>query len=164
MRVLGLDNATTKCGYAVIDDGELVDYGLINLKKECGYKAKYMERILKLVQMVDVMVLEDDIDKLFIEETHLASKGSKRRNVSVFRKLTELAGCIKMVGESREVEYYAVLPSSWRSEHNMTRERKEQKKSAIKIANEIYGLDLKSKDDDIAEAILIARHGYNKYK
>ena len=53
MKVLGIDNSTNVNGFAVIEDGELIDYGVIELKKDCPSDFDYMQRISELVKILD---------------------------------------------------------------------------------------------------------------
>jgi len=164
LKVLGLDESTNINGYCLYEDG-IVEYGKIELKRACLPDDDYIDRIIELIKILGIQIQEFNPDIIGLEEDTLQedNKGfGKERNsygargFNTFKKLTENVGNIKVLSRVNDIRVITAYPSEWRSPYNISQDRKTAKKQAVDIVNKKFGLDLDYKDDDIAEAILIA--------
>jgi Holliday junction resolvasome RuvABC endonuclease subunit len=168
LKVLGLDQSSNINGYCLYD-GEIVEYGKIELKRMCLAEADYIDRIIELIKILGIQMSEFNPDIIGLEEVTLQQDsgfGSKRNSYgalgfNTFKKLTEVVGNLKVLSRVNNVSVITVYPSEWRSVYGISKDRKLAKKEAVDIVNELFGLNLNYKDDDVAEAILIAKFIYD---
>ena len=113
MRILALDQSSRVSGWAIFDDGELVEYGKIDLSKE----TQIGERLHKLRESIHKMINELNIDKVILEDIYM--DGQKINNVQTFKILAEVFGvlfelCIALnIPEAQAwvLEHYNIKPS-----------------------------------------------------
>ena len=165
MKILGIDAATKKTGYGIIDynTGQLVDYGLIRTNS-----SDVRDRIKEIYNELKTIVNNYDIKVVVVEDIPVNSHS----NLKTGKDLSILHGVILGVCFEQCLPYKVYLPSAWRSivgTYDGTREgmkRDIQTQVAIDKVNEIYNLNFnyyvrdtkeRQSDDDMAEAILIAR-------
>lgn len=185
MKIFSLD-ISTNTGFAYFEDGNLKEYGLIclnnkeNKKKSIAefgkYPENYQEYALTLAKKIkakmDSLVSEDfwDDGMILIEET------TKSRAVYT-QKILEFIHCqfIRLfAGRGYIIKY--IKTGEWRKciELKMTNEDKKsnqevrkgkkrglitKKHLSVRMANELFDLGLKIKDNDIADAILVGYVG-----
>lgn len=172
MRVLGIDQSTSKTGWALFDNGKLEDYGLIELekliKKDDRFENKeYLDRIVLLKEIILDMVREKGVDIVGFEDIIMTSFGGKSSSnqVDVFKKLAKALGVLE-VGMIENDIYYITTPAGvWRTGLKLGKKREEIKANTIKYVNEKFGLDLKEynpkssiNDDDVGDAIGIGEY------
>ena len=75
MRMLALDQASRITGWAIFEDGELIEYGKIDLSKE----DQIGQRLHALRGLVQGMIEELKIDKVILEDIYM--KKQKINNV-----------------------------------------------------------------------------------
>ena len=172
MSILGIDAATKKTGYGIIDenDGVLVDYGLIKTTSD-----DVRDRIKEIYFEIKKIIKENDIKVVVVEDIPI----SNRNNLKTGKDLSILHGVILGVCFEQRLPYVIYAPSSWRSivgTYNGTRDgmkRDYQKQRAVDEVNKVYNLgfryfirDTKKNisDDDKAEAILLAYAYYLENK
>ena len=153
MKILALDNATKKCGYAVLNDSKLICYGVIEeTDKSLDTRLKGLYRkIKKLVMLhkVDMIVCEDNYS---------------HANIQVLKGLCLLEGVILAIGFDFNIPVKRVLASVWRKKigfktgSNTGQKREVQKQFALDFVNLQLGAKVTS--DDVAEAICI---GYTHF-
>lgn len=168
MEILGIDAATKKTGYGIINDktGELVDYGLIKTSSD-DVRDRMKEIYFELIKIIK----EHDIKVVVVEDIPV----NNHSNLKTGKDLSILHGVILGVCFEQCLPWVVYAPSSWRSvvgTYDGTREgtkRDVQKQVAVDKVNELYNLNFKyfardtkenQSDDDKAEAILIARSFY----
>ena len=168
MEILGIDAATKKTGYGIIDaeTGALVDYGLIKTSSE-DVRDRMKEIYFKLKEIIQ----RNDIKVVVVEDIPV----NNHSNLKTGKDLSVLHGVILGVCFEQCLPWVVYAPSSWRSvvgTYDGTREgtkREIQKQVAVDKVNELYNLNLhyfvrdtkeNQSDDDKAEAILIARSFY----
>ena len=172
MEILGIDAATKKTGYGILDyeTGELVEYGLIKTNSD-----DVRDRMKEIYFELKRIIKDKDIKVVVVEDVPVNSHSNLRTG----KDLSILHGVILGVCFEQCLPYEVYLPSAWRSivgTYDGTREgtkRDKQKQVAVAKVNEIYNLDFKyferdtkenKSDDDMAEAILIARSAYLEKK
>jgi Holliday junction resolvasome RuvABC endonuclease subunit len=163
IKVLGLDSATKKTGYACTEDSKLISYGLI----KADNKEKNTDiRIEQIYKQLKEIVLIFKPDYICFENT------PSFNNPQLARDLSRLHGCIMSICYDYDVGFRDYMPSQWRKmigTYDGKREhmkREYQKQMAVEICNKKYGTNFiynkndDKTDDDIAEAILIAESFY----
>lgn len=168
MEILGIDAATKKTGYGIIDaeTGALVNYGLIKTSSD-DVRDRMKEIYFKLKEIIQ----RNDIKVVVVEDIPV----NNHSNLKTGKDLSILHGVILGVCFEQCLPWVVYAPSSWRSvvgTYDGTREgmkREIQKQVAVDRVNNLYNLNLKyfvrdtkenQSDDDKAEAILIARAFY----
>lgn len=161
---LSFDASTTSTGYAIFDDGVLVEKGLIRSKKKDS-----IERISEIYDGCRKIFSRNIYDYVFIEDVPLSSVVNRR----VAENLLLLQGTILSLCIERGCQFVQMEPSNWRKLSGLKagRKREEQKKAAIELVNELYGFDYKwidgkydtiTGDSDVCEAILVGIAGMKK--
>ena len=162
MKILALDFATRKTGYAIFIEGELVDYGVFKSNSD-----NIHERILQIREnIVNKLSNFGEMDSIILEETPMGSKN----NLKVAHDLCVGQGMILGLCCQLGLGLSLYFPTAWRSivgTYDGTREgtkRANQKTKAVDIVNNLYNLNFKyypsdtkkhTSDDDICEAILL---------
>lgn len=146
--ILSLDISTTSTGYAIYQDGNLTDFGVI------APTGKVISRIEKIAQKVDELMQEYKPDVVYAEEPEPAFV---KNNIDVYRKLTFTHGAIAIVLNHYDKEMLLCSSSHWRKQVGIKTgrgiTRAQLKPLDIAKANELFKID--TKNDDIADAILI---------
>ncbi len=172
MKILGIDAATKKTGYGIIDEhtGDLIDYGLIKSDLK-----DITDRMKEICIGIRDIIKDNDIKVVVVEDVPV----SRYSNLKTGKDLAMLQGIILGVCFEQDLPCVAYKPSAHRSingTYDGTRQgmkRAVQKKVAVDKVNELYNLkfnyferDTKARqsDDDMAEAILIARAFYLENK
>lgn len=164
MTTLGID-ASTKCtGYAVFRDGELIDYGKVSSDKD-----NWRERVVFMMKEVARLAKEYSADEI-VAEVPVRTLA----NVNTLEQLFSLHGALLGISAVLHIRFVPIEVNSWRKKLGLLKDipkstkdkRAILKERSIKMANELYGLELvwksassKYNDDDISDAILIA-HTY----
>lgn len=154
MKVLALDISTKSTGYAVFDEGELVQSGCIT-----ATSASVLERIEKITKELEEKVDIDSIDKVIVEDPLPAFCG---HNVAVYKALTYAQGSIAIMlhrhNRSLKMEFFT--SSEWRAKCGIHTgrgiKRDSLKQLDIDFVKENYN---KTVNDDEADAIGIG-HAY----
>lgn len=148
----GIDASTNKTGIAIMTDGELVYYTLIDLHKEKDAMKRIPNMLIKICEVLD----QYDIDAVYME------KAFKMSNTDTTIKLANLAGGVILYCAQNKIEFNNPLPSVWRAKIGIEQGKKVKrdvlKAEAIKAVKDEYGLNV---GDDEAEAILICRSAFD---
>lgn len=150
MKILALDQSSRVSGWAVFDDGELIEYGKIDLSKE----SQIGERLHKLRQLIFNMIKELNIDKVILEDIYM--DGQKINNIQTFKVLAEVFGVLFELCIDLNIPVEAVLAGTWKSTLNIKgKTRPEQKRAAQTWVQENY--NIKASQDEV-DAICIGSH------
>lgn len=146
-RILGIDNATKRAGFAIFEDGKYL-YGGIKIMNEENPTA---ERIAELKQWLISMILLWEIDVVGLENVQYQG------NPKTLITLAKLLGVLENAAyEVTRKSPYVVSASTWKSYSNVKgKNRDMQKQNAQRIVKEIYGIIVSS---DLADAILLTRY------
>ena len=151
MVICGIDASSNKTGIAIFEDGKYIEHKLIDLHK---IKDSH-ERIPKMMLAICEYLGKHQIDKIIIEESMMTN------NILTVKMLASIAGAVMYYAASHGIEFQLDLPSVWRKRIGLTQGRAKRetlKAEAIEAVKQEYGLRV---SDDIAEAILIARSGFD---
>lgn len=182
MKILGLD-ISTKTGYAVIEDGRLIDYGLVKPAKPHTNDEFYLPDFVALfharliAEHLLELIIKFNPDAIYVEQTN----GSRNRTT---QKVLEFIHCcfLAIICDERssvipDVNY--IDTSQWRSAINLalTKDQRKHNKEVkqktkrgkitpkhlvVDWANRTYNLSFKKKDHDVADGIALAHVGYIK--
>lgn len=142
MRILSLDASTSATGWAIWEDGELLDSGCFRPNSKLSWEARSFK--------VAGFVADQQFDMLVMEDVPL-----QRNGLPTLAKLCVLSGMIRFAAGNK---VYLFQPNKWRSKAGLSpfkKHRDELKQAAVDKVNELYNLDLALKDNDRAEAIMI---------
>lgn len=161
--IMGID-ASTKCtGYSIFKDKELIAYGKIPI---IDTDNNWRHNILYMVNELNKLMNKYNVDTIAVETPVKTIK-----NVETLQMLFTLNGAILSLANFRNISFIPVEVNGWRKSLGLLKDiprdvkdkRSILKERSIKMANELYGLDLvwksrtsKFNDDDISDAILIA--------
>lgn len=160
---MGLDGSTTSSGWCIFDDDKLIHYDKIVITDK---DLKWRERIVIMMQKVATIAQKYNVEEICVE-----IPVKSLANVNTLEQLFSLHGAILGMASALHIKFTPIDVATWRSYTGISEgiPRKEKnkrfilKERSIKLANELYNLDLKwisktSKlnDDDISDAILIA--------
>jgi len=147
MIYIGLDQSSKVVGYAIMNDDNLIDYGVYNTPET----KDVMMRVSCILDFLDSLVTKHTKDSEYIiafEDTQ-----ESRMNVNTFQLLTKVLGALEYWAFHNNHNYKVCHVSSWRNHAEVKGKRREEKKAnAIRIVKEKFNIDAL---EDAAEAILI---------
>lgn len=149
MRLLALDQSSRITGWAYFKDGELQEYGKIDLTTDdIGLRLNQLrDRIVELI-------MNFDIDEVAFEDIYM--DGQRVNNVATFKVLAEVFGVCYELFTDMEIKNTAVLAGTWKSTLGIKgKTRPEQKRAAQVYVKNKYGIDV---IQDIVDAICIGDH------
>ena len=151
MKILALDLSTKSSGWAIFQDGILIDYGCIS-----STSTDLMKRInIMLDGIKEILQKHNDIEKIYAEEVR---PENGMQNIKTHRALMWLLGVIalEIYNFNKKIELELVYPSSWRAAIGIKTgrgiKRTSLKEKDMQFVKENYNLDV---NDDIADAICI---------
>ena len=160
--IISFDASTTSTGYAIFDNGVLVEYGAIRPKGDID------ERIKQIYLEIKEKFQKHKFEYVFIEDVPLSSRVNRR----VAEKLLLLQGTVYTLCLEHECEFIQMEPTNWRKLSGIKSKKRDlQKEEAIMAVNEKFGLnyewvdskfDSKTGNSDVCEAILIGLAGMIK--
>lgn len=167
MKVLGLD-VSTKTGYAVMEDGALVDYGLLKAPVigDDGYSL--IETSQKMASFVSEVVIKHNPDFIVIEQTNPG-----RFRVQKLLEFIHMAILLDLKNKNQNLKVNYMDTSQWRSaiklrlssdqrKHNKKVKNKQAKGKvtakhlSVQWVNLHFDKKFKVKDNDICDAICLA--------
>ena len=151
MKILALDLSTKSSGWAIFQDGILIDYGCIS-----STSTDLMKRInIMLDGIKEILQKHNDIEKIYAEEVR---PENGMQNIKTHRALMWSQGVIalEIYNFNKKIELELVYPSSWRAAIGIKTgrgiKRTSLKEKDMQFVKENYNLDV---NDDIADAICI---------
>lgn len=146
MKLLSLDQATHITGWAVFEDGKLINQGKIEANhSDLGERLYYIKKeVISLIEKFD-------IDEVVYEDIQL--QANVGNNVQTFKSLAELFGVLYETFTELKIPNSATLATSWKSALGIKGKRRdEQKRNAQTWVINNYCLQV---SQDIADAICI---------
>lgn len=154
-RVLSCDQATRVSGYAVFDNGEYVESGIVDLSKST---LETPERSFVMAKELWKVIKKYKPDYLILEETQ------NQNNVKTVQVLSRLQGMIIGYAEAHKVKTYMIQPSKWRKALSYTQgpkiRRDALKQQSLEYVKKNLGLDL---SEDAAEAVCLGIAAHQIY-
>ena len=151
MVIAGIDASTKKTGIAIMNDGKYETHVLLDHHKETDVHKR-----------IELMVRDiwDTLDK-FQPDVVRMEESMMTTNIDVVKKLSNLAGAVWTWCIMNQRPFVLILPTAWRKAIGLTQGK--TKRDALKVeamlaVKQEYGLEV---TDDAAEAILVARSGFD---
>ena len=152
MIVVSMDQSTRCSGYAVFENAQYVESGVIDMSKS---KLKTDKRSFEMAKALWKIIKKYNPEHLVIENVQQQS------NPNTMIVLARLAGMIIGYAEAHNVHVHILLPSQWRKVLGYSQgakvKRQELKQQSIDYVKEHFGLDL-AEDECEAIAEGIAAH------
>jgi len=161
MKLLALDLSTKSSGYAVFENGELIDYGCFT-----SASTDLIKRIKVMTDGIkNVIDKHIDITKIIVEEVRPEGTGYGVGNLKTHRALMWCQAAIAFMlhdnYKNLEMEY--IYPSSWRASIGIKTgrgiKRTTLKEKDIEFVKEKWNIDV---NDDEADAICIGYASSNE--
>lgn len=146
MITMALDASSTCTGWSVFEDGNYIESGFIDLKKDKDSE----HRIYEMAKKIGEKIYYYQPHKIILEDTMMSS------NVSTLKLLANLAGAIKFYCYLHNYNIETLYPSEWRKLLHIQEKgakRNELKNKAFNICVDQLGLD--NLIEDQAESVCI---------
>lgn len=145
LRVVSFDQSTRCSGYAVFEDGEYIESGIVDMSKS---KLETDKRSFEMAKELWKIIKKYKPDEIVLENVQQQS------NPATMIVLARLAGMIIGYAEAHNVHVHILLPSQWRKALGYSQgakvKRQELKQQSIDYVKENFGLCL---PEDQCEAI-----------
>ena len=185
MKILALDQSSTATAYSIMQDGKLIDYGLIkpkSSKRVAGVTIKEelhlititmpeeeydttLLRISYICDMVKKLIKKTKPNRVAFEEIYVAPSFNpitkrmdySRVNISGFRSLSRLQGQLSRILWESEIPYDIILEQTWITAFGKynSKIKREERKDDV-MAKVNEMYGLDITVDDISDAIGIA--------
>lgn len=148
MRILALDQSSRVSGYALFEDGALLQSGTIQLtNNDIG------TRLTQFRDTIDEFITVWDVDYVIYEDIQLQEKIKGETvntgNVATFKILAEVIGVLEELLTELGIKHEAVLATVWKSALSIKgKYREEQKKNAQAYVKKQYGLEVSEDESD----------------
>ena len=150
-KILALDQSSRITGWAIFDNGKLVNYGKFNAEV---VGANIGDRLEFIRNKIRKLIEDNQINEVIMEDIQM--QGNVVNNVQTFKVLAEVFGVISELLVEMKIPQSAVLASSWKSALGIKgRARAEQKQNAQKWVIDTYSV---KPTQDECDAICIGAH------
>lgn len=146
-RILAVDQATQISGYCILEDNEILDYGLKKFNN-----GNIVQRMIDMRNWIIDMVEEFEIDVVLLEDIQLQA------NKNTFMKLSGFLYVLQTTLLEHDTPYEIVPCGVWRKHCEIKgKKRQELKSNSKKFVFEHFGLQV---SDDTSDAICLAIYGH----
>lgn len=147
MKILALDQALVVSGWAVFCDGQLIAANKFEIPKS----HRMERRLLDMYKRLTDLYHEYEFEAVYFEDIQLQAG-----NALTFKHLAYAQAAIIMWCGYMSIPWFTLAPSHWRKVlgGSFGRKRADQKRHAIDLVRDWYGVDVPS---DVADAICIGR-------
>lgn len=152
-RLIALDQGSKNCGFAILEDGKVVDSGVI--------KTKGKDRIKRYKQMLDDLinlVCDNPCTLMAIEDVFLKRSGFSNPKTS--KIMGETRGVIMSVGLNYDMEIMSINPSDITSYLGINTRTDNKKLVTQTYVKNLVGHDVL---EDEADAVILGIIAYNRY-
>lgn len=154
MKILAIDQGSTKCGWAFLIDGEVQQSGVWRLKG-VDRKARYG----MLIETLNNMIADEAINYMAIEDVFLKRSGFS--NPKTLKIMGETRGIITAVGLMYNLEIQDINPSDITKFLGInTRAQNKKEVTRIYVAD-LMGVKLEDVSEDEADAVILGLIAYN---
>ena len=150
MKICGIDASTKKTGIALLDDGKLIEYRLLDYSRELDLDKRMREMCTSIDELLDYF----DPDLIICEDVWVS------KNPNTAKILARLGGAVYMWAILNNINFKFVVPSAWRSAVGINISKQTRvtlKQLSINKVKEDYGIE---PGEDVCEAILIGASGF----
>lgn len=162
--IVALDPSTKVIGWALMDDEQVYDYGAIQIEGD-GLDEKLDDLRCKVADlMVSLFGYQDDSLELCGIEMPVLHRRHSKQNVHTLKVLAQVVGAIRCTIYPWAYEVLEIIPSQRLLALGLPArmKRADAKAAVLRNVNQIYGLELSSKEHDTADAIAVGRAGLLK--
>lgn len=106
MKMMSLDQSTTRSGFSVFVDGQYIKSGLIDKHKNRDLNSRFKE----MYEGIHNVIEKERPDIVILEDTQMQGG-----NGATFKILCQLQGAIMGMCYAMNIKFYVVSPSQWRS-------------------------------------------------
>ena len=146
--ILALDQASRTSGFAVFQEGKLIDQGTFTFDDD-----DFSLRLVKIRNKVISLIEQYNINKILLEDIQLQGQTN---NVETYRKLAEVRGVLSELACEMKIPHEIIHSQSWKSTLGIKgRDRNTQKRNAQAFVTSTYGLHV---SQDASDAICIGTH------
>lgn len=138
--ILAFDVGNTT-GFAILTTQATFNVGTIEAPNFSDYET---------VRRIQSLIIQASPCLVVIEDAFMM------RDISVVKKLSYRVGSIATIASLNDQDHIRVLATQWQSPMIGKLPRKEGKAASVAKANSIFGLQLKLKDEHIADALMLA--------
>lgn len=146
MRVISFDQSSAITGYAIFEDGNYIQSGVIDLRNDHNTINRTKNMMLLICQLIN----SKQIDTVIFEDIQ------RQTNTATYKLLSQLQGAMMYFCYSNEIKYIALPSSTWRKILGFKQGgrvlRKQLKVQAINYVQEHCG---KTVSEDEADAICV---------
>lgn len=146
--ILALDQSSRTTGYAVFQEGQLIDSGKFTYDD-----FDFSLRLVKLRKKVISLIEQYNINKVLLEDIQLQGQTN---NVTTYKALAEVLGVLEELATELNISHEIVHSQTWKSTLDIKgRDRATQKRNAQAFVMLNYG---KKVSQDESDAICIGTH------
>jgi Holliday junction resolvasome RuvABC endonuclease subunit len=152
MKLLGLDVASADTGWALFEDSNLINYGLLDIGSFKNGANITNNTLYQFGNAINDIILEQDPDEIAIENIYIGL------NKTTGLKLGMMSGIVRYFAyQHTQKEVQTIYPSEVNKAFGIPTVKSDKRKKAIvKCVNEKFKLKLLQKNHDTADAIGIA--------
>ena len=146
--ILALDQSSRTTGYAIFQEGQLIDSGKFTYDD-----FDFSLRLVKLRKKVISLIEQYNINKILLEDIQLQGQTN---NVTTYKALAEVLGVLEELATELNISHEIVHSQTWKSTLDIKgRDRATQKRNAQAFVMLNYG---KKVSQDESDAICIGTH------
>lgn len=150
MKILCLDQATNKTGWALFDNKKLLEYG----DNDFSHIKDFDNKISAVLTWIKELIKKTEAEIVAIEDVQYQGI------VRSYRPLVELIGVLRNYFYEQEYLYLVISNKTWKQTCGVKgRKREEQKQNAMLFVKNKYNLGVPS---DVADAICLGHHVTHK--
>lgn len=164
MKILSIDQSTTRIGYCLWDNKNYVESGVFEIsrptsKKKIKTKNKNIDEeyqyVYKGFDFIVSLINKYEPNLIVMEEVFMG------RNAAVLKKLGTLKGMVLGYCKALEINTSVVYPTTWKSFIRVHSEREKEKQDVLNYFKSLYKEDIT--EDDESDSIGIGYYYVNKY-
>ena len=144
--LIALDESTTCTGYAIFNDGELIEHGLFALKSK-----DVLERVSYIMEEIEKLIKAYKPDNMVIEDVQITM------NAATAKSLLGLQFMIEVYAHRNNISCETYRTTKWRKilglSNSRSLDRKAKKQETINYVKDKYGIDVLKDDESDAIAI-----------
>lgn len=144
--LIALDESTTCTGYAVFDDGTLIEHGIFSFKSK-----DVLERVSLIMEEIEELIKNYKPDNMVIEDVQITM------NAATAKSLLGLQFMIEVYAHRNNISCETYRTTKWRKilglSNSRSLDRKAKKQETIDYVKDKYGIEILKDDESDAIAI-----------
>ena len=144
--LIALDESTTCTGYAVFDDGELIEHGIFSFKSK-----DVLERVSLIMEEIEELIKTYKPDNIVIEDVQITM------NAATAKSLLGLQFMIEVYAHRNNISCETYRTTKWRKilglSNSRALDRKAKKQETIDYVKDKYDIEILKDDESDAIAI-----------